>query len=197
MSSDGCFINPKNVDVVWGKLKKKPNNIAELQSLLDIIGYFRRATSNCSQIAKQLHDMLKTSDLTSRSRQLINSTKEHQSMLDKPLRHVTVPLTLNFHFQLFFILHTNASAKDLGCAFDQIQENQLRVLGYGSRALVAAGNKYHSSKLKFFAFERGHLGTLQALSLLFTTFQGLEWFHLFIHISKSQGYRSTIGKWTV
>ena len=68
MSSDGCLINPKNVDVVWGKLKKKPNNIAELQSVLDIIGYFRWATSNCSQIAKQLHDMLKTSDLTSRSR---------------------------------------------------------------------------------------------------------------------------------
>lgn len=68
MSSDGCLINPKNVDVVWGKLKKKPNNIAELQSVLDITGYFRRATSNCRQIAKQLHDMLKTSDLTSRSR---------------------------------------------------------------------------------------------------------------------------------
>ena len=137
-----------------GKLKKKPNNITELRSLLGLVGYFRRAIPNFSQIAKALYDILKNSDLTSRSKQRINWTEEHQSSLDNLLIHVTSTPILAFpDFQLPFILHTDALAKGLGCALYQIQENQLRVLGYGSRTLVAAENKYHSSKLEFLAIK--------------------------------------------
>ena len=49
-SSDGYTIDPKNVDAVLGKLKKKPNNITELHSLLGLVGYFQRAIPNFSQI---------------------------------------------------------------------------------------------------------------------------------------------------
>ena len=150
ISANGYTIDPKNVDAVLGKLKKKPNNITELRSLLGLVGYFRRAIPNFSQIAKPLYDILKNSDLTSRSKQPINWTEEHQSSLDNLLIHVTSPPILAFpDFQLPFILHTDASAKGLGLALYQIQENQLRVSGYGSRTLVAAENKYHSSKLEF------------------------------------------------
>ena len=118
----------------WGKLKKKPNNITELHSLLGLVGYFRRAIPNFSQTAKPLYDILKNSDLTSRSKQPLNWTEEHQSSLDNLLIYVTSPPILAFHdLQLPFILHKDASAKGLGCALYQIKENQLRVLGYGSR----------------------------------------------------------------
>ena len=46
ISADGYIIDPKNVDAVLGKLKKKPNNITELHSLLDLVGYFRRSIPN-------------------------------------------------------------------------------------------------------------------------------------------------------
>ena len=92
--------------------------------------------------------------MTSRSKQPINWTGEHQSNLDNCLIHVTSPPVLAFpDFQLPFIHHTDASAKCLGCALYQIQENQLHILGYSSRTLVAAENKYHSSKLEFLAIK--------------------------------------------
>ena len=112
ISADGYTIDPKNVDAVLGKLKKKPNNITELRSLLGLVGYFRRTIPNFSQIAKPLYDILKNSDLTSRSKQPINWIEKHQSSLDNLLIHVTSPLTLAFpDFQLLFILHTDALAK--------------------------------------------------------------------------------------
>ena len=40
-----------------GKLKKKPNNITELRSLLGLVGYFRRAIPNFSQTSKPLCDI--------------------------------------------------------------------------------------------------------------------------------------------
>ena len=68
--------------------------------------------------------------------------------------HVTSPPILAFpDFQIPFVLHTNASAKGLGFALYQIQEDQLRILGYVRRTLVAAENKYHSSKLKLLAIK--------------------------------------------
>ena len=46
-----------------------------------------------------------------------------------------------------FILHIDASDKGLGAVLLQYQENDLRVISYGSRALTPAERKYHSSKL--------------------------------------------------
>ena len=77
ISADGYTIDPKNVNAVLGKIKKKPNSITELRSLLGLVGYFRRAIPNFSQIAKPLYDILKNSDLTRRSKQPINWTEEH------------------------------------------------------------------------------------------------------------------------
>ena len=131
-----------------GELKKKPNNITGLRSLLGLVRCFRMAIPNLCQIAKPLYDILK--NLTIRSYQTISWTDEHQSSLDYLLIHVTSPLVLAFtDFSLPFILHTNGSI--LRCALYQIQEHKLCVLGCSSRKLVAAENKYHSSKLDFLA----------------------------------------------
>ena len=92
ISADGYTIDPKNVDAVLGKLKKL-NNITELRSLLGLVGYFRRAIPNFSQIAKPLYDILKNSDLTSRSKQPINWIEEHQSSLDNLLIQIVCTLT--------------------------------------------------------------------------------------------------------
>ena len=130
-----------------GKLKKKPNNFTELCGLLGLVEYFRRAIPNFSQIAKPLFDMLKNSrskqpDLTSRSKQPINWTKEHQYKLDNLLIHVVSPPILAFSYlQLPFVLQNNASAKGSGYALYQIQKNQIRVLSYSSSTLVATESK--------------------------------------------------------
>ena len=154
ISADGYNIDPKNLDAVLGKLKKQPNNITELRCLVGIVGYFRRAILIFGQIAKPLYDILKNSDLISRSKQPINWTEKDQSSLDNLLICVISPPILAVpEFQLPFILHTDALVKGLGCAWHQTQENQLRVLGYDSRALVAAEKNYHSFKLEILAIK--------------------------------------------
>ena len=52
-----------------------------------------------------------------------------------------------------FVLHTDASDQGIGCALHQYQNDRLRVLGYGSRTLVGAETKYHSSKLEFLSLK--------------------------------------------
>ena len=90
--------------------------------------------------------------MASRSKQLISSTEKHQSNLNNLLIYVTSSTILAFpDFQLLFILHINTLAKGLRYALYQTQEEQICVLGYVRRTLVAAINKYHSSKIEFLA----------------------------------------------
>ena len=68
------------------------------------------------------------------------------------MRQIASPPILAFrNFDQLFILHTDASASGLGCALYQVQDDKLRVLGYGSRTLTGVKHKYHSSKSKFLA----------------------------------------------
>ena len=144
-----------------GELKKKPNNITGLRSLIGLVGCFRLAIPNLCQIAKPLYDILK--NFIIRSYQTISWTDEHQSSLDYLLIHVTSPPVLAFtDFSLLFILHTNGSI--LRCALYQIQEHEFRVLGCSSRTLVAAENKYHSSKLEFLAIRWANCEHLRGIN---------------------------------
>ena len=52
-----------------------------------------------------------------------------------------------------FILHVDASTKGLGAGLYQHKDKKVRILGYGSRALAKAEQKYHSSKLEFLSLK--------------------------------------------
>ena len=41
VSAEGYTVDPKSVESVTSKIRKKPNNISELHSLLGLVGYFR------------------------------------------------------------------------------------------------------------------------------------------------------------
>ena len=67
---------------------------------------------------------------------------------------ITSPPILAYpKFDLPFILQIDASGVGLGCALYQEQDGKLRVIGYGSRTLVGAEKRYHSSKLEFLAMK--------------------------------------------
>ena len=65
------------------------------------------------------------------------------------------------------ILHTDASEQGLAAALYQKQDDQLRLIAYGSHTLTPAERNchLHSSKLEFLA-----LTTIQRLSVLCTPF---------------------------
>jgi len=154
ISSEGYMIDPKNVESVTSKINKVPKNISELRSLLGLVGYFRRSVSNFSRIAQPLFSLLKSKEPALKGKELITWSDEHQQALNQLLKHISSPPILAFpDFDKPFILHTDASGKGLGCALYQIQEEQLRVIGYGSRTLQGAEERYHSSKLEFLALK--------------------------------------------
>ena len=57
------------------------------------------------------------------------------------------------NFDQPFILHVDASTKCLGAGLYQYKDKKVRILGYGSRALAKAEQKYHSSKLEFLSLK--------------------------------------------
>ena len=52
-----------------------------------------------------------------------------------------------------FILHVDASTKGLGSGLHQYKDKKVRILGYVSRALAKAEQKYHRSKLEFLSLK--------------------------------------------
>ena len=68
--------------------------------------------------------------------------------MDQLLLYLVEPPTLAYpDNNKEFILHIDTSDKGLGAVLLQYQENDLRVISYGSRALTPAARKYHSSEL--------------------------------------------------
>ena len=95
-----------------------------------------------------MYSLLKLHPEKSEKQLLWNS--EHQQSFDQLLSHLTTPPMLAYpDFHQPFKLYTDASGQGLGCALYQEQNGKLRILGLGSRTLVGAEKKYHSSKLEF------------------------------------------------
>jgi len=150
ISEEGYTADPKNVEAVKSKIKKPPESISELRSVLCLVGYFRRSVSNFSKIANPLFSLLKN---INKQKQL-EWNKEHQEALDKLLEAISSPPLLSYpDYDKPFLLHVDASGKGLECALYQQHEDGLKVLGYGSRTLIGAETKYHSSKLEFLALK--------------------------------------------
>ena len=60
-SAEGYTVDSKSLKSITSKIRKKPNNISELCSLLGLVGYFRRLIPNFSQLFKPLYLLLKRS----------------------------------------------------------------------------------------------------------------------------------------
>ena len=52
VSSERYTMDTKSVESITSKIRKKPNNISELRSLIGLVQYFRRSMPNFSQLAK-------------------------------------------------------------------------------------------------------------------------------------------------
>ena len=146
VSSEIYTADPKTVTAVKLRITSPPKTITELRSALGLVGYFRRSIPNFSKVANPLCVLLKLHPEKSEKQLLWNS--EHQQALDQLLSYLTTPPMLVYpDLNQPFKLYTDASGQGLGCALYQEQNGKLRILGFGSRTLVRAEKKYHSSKL--------------------------------------------------
>ena len=146
ISPEGYTADPRSTEALTSKIRKRPNNISELGSLLGLIDCFQRSIPDYSQTVKPLYQLLKDKELQRRSKQNFEWKDNHQLILDKLLTYLTEPSILACpDFDLPFILHTDASGAGLGCGLFRKQDDSIRVIGYGSKTLTGSEEKYHSS----------------------------------------------------
>ena len=97
---------------------------------------------------------MKDKDLKRGSKQLIEWTTDHQSIIDNLLTCFNEPPNFVYPgYSVPFILHTDASSAGLGYGLFQEKDETIIVTGYGSRTLVRLGEKYHSSKFGFLSLK--------------------------------------------
>ena len=121
--------------------------------MVSMLGYFRKSIHNYSKITAPLNALL-TNNGCKAGKIKIEWKEEHQKAVDELLEKLTTPPILAYpDFEKPFVLHTDASIQGLGCALFQVQDEKLRVIGYGSRTLNKSEAKYHSSKLEFLALK--------------------------------------------
>ena len=162
----GCAITDKgyrvatsNIKAVTDLITNVPSNIGQLRRVLGLLGYYRRYVKGFPRIAQPLFDLLKRDNIKSSSKVLKDSTsihlrRQHQKALETLITAITSPPLLSYpDFDQPFILHVDASTKYLGAGLYQYKDKEVRILDYGSRALVKAEQKYHSSKLGFLSLK--------------------------------------------
>ena len=146
VAADGYRLDPENIQSVTELVKQKPKTLGEVKRLLGMVCYFRKYIANISKKAAPLYKLQKK---TTDSK---NSSKSSVIWKQQLLLSLIEPPILGYpDYTLEFIIHVDASAKGLRAVLLQYQENELKVIGYGSQPLTSVEKKYHSSKLEFLA----------------------------------------------
>ena len=159
MTDKGYGIDASNIKKVTDLVTNVPSNIGQLRRVPGLLGYYRDYVKGFSRIAQPLFNLLKKDNIKSSSKMLITSTsihwrRQHQKALETLITAITSPpLLLYLDFDQPFILHVDASTKDLGAGLHQYKDKKVRILGFGSRALAKGEQKYHSSKLEFLSLK--------------------------------------------
>jgi len=175
VSEQGYRMDPADIQPIFDLKEKEPGTVGEVRQLMGLLGYYRKYISDFSRRARCLYDLLsevdspvdakKQKSKTSRkktkgqksSREKVDWREEHQRTLEELINCLTTaPVMAYPDYEKPFILHTDASAEGLGAVLYQRQEDQqLRVIAYGSRSLSPAEKNYHlhSGKLEFLALK--------------------------------------------
>ena len=120
ITDKGYVIDTANIKTVADPFTIVPSNIGQLRRIPGLLGYYRRYVKSFSRIAQPLFDLLKKDNIKSSSKVLNASTSihwqwQHQQTLKTLIAVITSPTLLPYpDFDQPFILHEDASTKDLG-----------------------------------------------------------------------------------
>ena len=175
VSEEGYRIDPENIQPILKLKDAMPKTVGEVRQLTGLLGYYRRYIENFSRIAKPIYDLLKSNsgtkklpDNTARSRKQKKNTNQvsskspvvwqdqHKEALQSLISQLTNPPVMAYpDYSQPFVLHTDASQSGLGAVLYQRQSGKMRVIGFASRTLTPAEQKYHfhSGKLEFLALK--------------------------------------------
>ena len=173
ISEEGHRFDPTGIKPVICLKDWTPKTVGDVRHLVGLLGYYRRYIPDFSRVAKPIYDLLKEtlpqakenvdrkqkggrSSTQVPSNRQIQWTEEHCKILNQLLDCLTEPPVMAYpDFNKPFVLHVDASQEGLGAFLYQKQENRMRVIGYASRTLTPAEQRYHhhSGKLGFLALK--------------------------------------------
>ena len=168
VNQEGYRMDDSVVEAVKALKEKNPQNVGDVRKLLGLLSYHRRHVQDFAKLAKPLSDLIsqkspsvdssigkkcKTSGQMS-SKFPVVWTDTHQNALETLIDIITQPPILAYpDYNEEFFLHTDASSLGLGCILYQKQKGRICVIAYGSRTLLPAEERYHSTKLEFLALK--------------------------------------------
>ena len=159
ITGKGYGIDASNIKAVTDLVTNVPSNVGQLRRVTGLLGYYRRYVKGFSRTAQPIFDLLKEDNIKNSAKVLKASTsihwgRQHQKALETLIIAIASPPLLSYSdFHQPFILHVDASIKGLGAGLYWHKDKKVRTLGYGSRALAKAEQKYHSSKLEFLSLK--------------------------------------------
>ena len=166
ISKEGVSTDPEKVRAIaeW----PTPTSPSELLTFLCSAGYYRRFIPKFSQRTSVLYKLVNEDPNKGRKKKpgrkwnskdpvTWNWTSECEESFESLKRALTTAPILGFaDFSKEFILETDGSQKGLGAVLSQVQEGELKVIAYASRALKGAERnhvRYSSMKLELLALK--------------------------------------------
>jgi transposase InsO family protein len=151
VSEEGITIDPAKIEKV--KSLAAPRNIAQLQSFLGLMNYFRRYIPNFAQIGLPLYRILKGESVHKKNNTRAKQGEPYfdltQEQLDAAERLksavVNAPVLRYPDFERQFILTCDASAEGLGCVLEQKFEDGEHPVAFASRKLNDAETRYSNT----------------------------------------------------
>ena len=128
----------------------------EIQAFLGVAGHYRRFIKNYARIALPLTDYLK-GDGSKKKKEGVVLNKEAVEAFNT-LKHsvLSAPILVYPDPKKEYLLETDASCLDPGVVLSQHQEDgKYHPVAFGSRTLLPAETRYHSTKLEFLAMKWG------------------------------------------
>ena len=163
VSADGIKTDPDKVKAI--KDWPVPKDSRDVRKFLGFAGFYRKFIKDFSKIARPLHSLLKSSDLsTSKSVHRKNCRKHsdatddtfewtstHQDAFETLIdKFCSAPVLAYAEFNKPFLLHTDASTSGLGAVLYQLKEDgHEHPIAYASRSLSPSEQNYPAHKLEF------------------------------------------------
>ena len=134
VSANGVEADPAKISKVrdW----PQPKDVSEVRSFIGLCAYYRRFVKGFSDLCKPLYH------LTEKGVTFHWDDKQDKAFKALKACLTTAPILAFPNEHDKFILDTDASAVGIGAVLSQVQDNEERVIAYGSRVLSKAERNY-------------------------------------------------------
>lgn len=127
-----------------------PRTKKELQRFLGFANYYRKYLKNFATIAEPLYDLLRSKN------EYLNWTEKEDKVFNLIKNMINSDIAVHLpDYSKEFVLSTDASNTGISAVLQQLIDNELKVIDWGSKRLSSAEKKYGITEKEFLALAWG------------------------------------------